>query len=76
MLALLMLSANCFAKSSQIFEPAIKLIEENNLLDSEGLIVTKVDSKETIFEGSLKIKLIDTRKYGNTTVCFYKYKEV
>ena len=62
--------------SKDMIPPAIELIEANNLLNSEGLIVTKVDSKEIIFEGSSKIKLTDTRKYGNTIVCFYKYKEV
>lgn len=55
--------------------PAIEIIEREELLDVNGLIVTKIDSKEDIYQGTAKIILIDSRKYGNTTVCFYRYKE-
>ena len=54
---------------------AINIIAEKTLLNKEGLIVTKIDSSEKIYEGNDKIILIDKRKYGNTTVCFYRYKE-
>lgn len=54
---------------------AIEMITEGNILDSQGLIVTKIDSVEDIYEGNDKIQLTDKRIYGNTTVCFYKYKE-
>ncbi|MDG6882976.1 Ribosomal RNA small subunit methyltransferase D [Clostridium perfringens] len=54
---------------------AIEIIEEKNLLQEDGLIVTKIDSSEEIFEGTEKIKLTKVKKYGNTTVCFYKIEE-
>lgn len=54
---------------------AIEIIEEKNLLQEDGLIVTKIDSSEEIFEGTEKIKLTKVNKYGNTTVCFYKIEE-
>ena len=52
---------------------AIKIIKENNLLEKDGLIVTKIDTIEEVYEGYENIKLSQSRKYGNTTVCFYKY---
>lgn len=54
--------------------PSIKIIDENNLLKSDGIIVSKIDTSEIIYEGNEAIILYDKRKYGNTTVCFYKYK--
>ncbi|MDW8801068.1 16S rRNA (guanine(966)-N(2))-methyltransferase RsmD [Clostridium sp. A1-XYC3] len=55
--------------------PAVEIIEREELLDKEGIIVTKIDSEEELYEGTDNIILFDYRKYGNTTVCFYKYKE-
>ncbi|GKU24794.1 16S rRNA (guanine(966)-N(2))-methyltransferase RsmD [Clostridium folliculivorans] len=54
---------------------AIKIVEDRNLLDPNGIIVTKIDTSEEIYQGSEKIKITNERKYGNTTVVFYKYKE-
>lgn len=54
---------------------AIKIIEENSMLQEDGLIVTKIDSIEEIYEGFGKIKLVRSKVYGNTTVCLYKIKE-
>ena len=54
---------------------AIKIIVKNNMLKEEGIIVTKIDSIEEIYEGYSKIKLLKSKKYGNTTVCYYKYYE-
>jgi 16S rRNA (guanine966-N2)-methyltransferase len=55
--------------------PAIDIITKGNLLKKDGLIVCKIDTNEILYEGNLKIKLTEHRKYGNTTVCFYKYLE-
>lgn len=55
--------------------PAMEIIDGNNLLDKDGLIVSKIDSSEEIYEGTDNIKLTDHRRYGNTTVCFYEYRE-
>ncbi|MFU0823922.1 16S rRNA (guanine(966)-N(2))-methyltransferase RsmD [Clostridium sp.] len=61
--------------AKEMIPPAIKIVHEESLLHKDGLIVTKIDSSEKIYEGDEKIKIVDHRKYGNTTVCFYKYKE-
>jgi 16S rRNA (guanine(966)-N(2))-methyltransferase RsmD len=55
--------------------PAVEIIEKEGLLHKEGLIITKIDSREKLYEGTDNIVLVDHRKYGNTTVCFYKHKE-
>lgn len=55
--------------------PAMKIIDENNLLNKDGFIVSKIDSAEEIYEGTDNIKLVNHKKYGNTTVCFYEYRE-
>lgn len=59
----------------EMIPEAMKIIKENNMLDKRGIIVTKIDSIEEIYAGYEDIVLIKSRKYGNTTVCFYCYKE-
>lgn len=54
---------------------AMQIVDEKNLLQEDGLIVTKIDSAEEIFEGTENIKLTRVKKYGNTTVCLYRIKE-
>lgn len=54
---------------------AVEIIEKEGILERDGLIVTKIDTQEEIYQGTDKIILVDSRKYGNTTVCFYRYKE-
>ncbi|MDD7793753.1 16S rRNA (guanine(966)-N(2))-methyltransferase RsmD [Clostridium sp. 'White wine YQ'] len=54
---------------------ALEIVKEKNMLHPEGIVVTKIDTSEEICDGYKDIKLVDTRKYGNTTVCLYKYKE-
>ncbi|NEZ46023.1 16S rRNA (guanine(966)-N(2))-methyltransferase RsmD [Clostridium niameyense] len=61
--------------AKEMIPPAIDIIQQEGLLHKEGLIVTKIDSKEEIYEGTDKIVLIRHRRYGNTTVCFYHFKE-
>ena len=56
----------------EMIPEALKIIEENNMLNEDGIIVTKIDSIEDIYEGYRNIKLSRSKKYGNTTVCFYK----
>lgn len=55
--------------------PAVEIIEKEGLLDRNGIIVTKIDSQEELYQGTDNIVLFDHRKYGNTTVCFYRYEE-
>ena len=53
----------------------IKIVSENNMLSDDGIIVTKIDSIEEVYEGYQNIELIKKKKYGNTTVCLYKKEE-
>jgi len=59
----------------EMIPEAMKIIKDDNMLTEDGIIVTKIDSIEEIYEGYDNIKLIKSKKYGNTTVCFYKYEE-
>lgn len=61
--------------AKDMIPPAIQIISDMNLLKKDGLIVSKIDTSENIYEGNEKILLTESRKYGNTTVCFYMYKE-
>ncbi|WP_234121113.1 16S rRNA (guanine(966)-N(2))-methyltransferase RsmD [Clostridium hydrogenum] len=55
--------------------PAIEIIGNKKLLEKDGLIVCKIDSSEEIYVGNDIIKLTRHKKYGNTTICLYRYKE-
>lgn len=57
----------------EMIPEAIKIVKENNMLTEDGIIVTKIDSIEEIYEGYGDIRLFRSKKYGNTTVCYYKY---
>lgn len=59
----------------EMIPPAMEVIDKNDLLVKDGLIVTKIDSSEEIYNGTDRIALVDHRKYGNTTICLYRYKE-
>ena len=59
----------------EMIPKAMEIIKENNMLKKDGIIVTKIDSIEDIYEGYKDIKLLKSKKYGNTTVCLYKYEE-
>lgn len=61
--------------SKNMIPPAIEIIHEGSLLNKDGIIVTKIDYLEKIYDGYKNIKLVDFRKYGHTIVCFYKHKE-
>lgn len=61
--------------SKEMIPPAVDIIAEKDLLSDGGVIITKIDTKEEVYYGNNKIILSDKRKYGNTTVCFYKLKE-
>ncbi|GAA0078015.1 16S rRNA (guanine(966)-N(2))-methyltransferase RsmD [Clostridium sp. CTA-5] len=59
----------------EMIPKAIEIIKKENILNRNGIIVTKIDSIEEIYDGYEDIILTKSRKYGNTTVCFYAYKE-
>ncbi|WP_446899473.1 16S rRNA (guanine(966)-N(2))-methyltransferase RsmD [Clostridium sp. LBM24168] len=51
---------------------AIEKIEDNDMLNEDGIIITKIDSREDIYDDNESIVLNQHRKYGKTTVCIYK----
>ena len=53
---------------------AVEEIFKGDLLERDGLIVSKIDTSEDIYKGNGEILLVNSRKYGNTTICFYSYK--
>lgn len=57
----------------EMIPPAVELICSGDLLRKDGIIVTKIDSSENIYEGNGVIVLKKYKKYGNTTVCLYDY---
>ena len=59
----------------EMIPAAIKIVKEKNLLHKDGIIVTKIDTIEEIYKGYEDIALIKSKKYGNTTVCYYKFSE-
>ena len=59
----------------EMIPEAMKIVKEYDLLKEDGIIVTKIDTIEAIYEGYEDIKLTKSKKYGNTTVCYYKYEE-
>lgn len=59
----------------EMIPEAIKIVYENKLLSEDGVIVTKIDSMEEIYDGYENITLMKSKKYGNTTICLYKYEE-
>ncbi len=59
----------------EMIPEAIKIVHDKKMLSKDGIIVTKIDSIEEIYEGYEDIALIKSRKYGNTTICLYKYEE-
>lgn len=59
----------------EMIPEAIKIIYDKKILSKDGIIVTKIDSIEEIYKGYEEISLIKSRKYGNTTICLYKYEE-
>lgn len=50
---------------------SIDMIEKNVMLNENGIIMTKIDSREKIYGGSKFIFLSKHRKYGKTIVCIY-----
>lgn len=57
----------------EMIPEALKIIDENKMLNEDGIIVTKIDTIEEIYEGYNGIKISKSKKYGNTTVCYYTY---
>ncbi|SFC72736.1 16S rRNA (guanine(966)-N(2))-methyltransferase RsmD [Clostridium uliginosum] len=59
----------------EMIPEAMKIVKKEDMLSRDGIIVTKIDTIEEIYDGYEDIMLTRSKKYGNTTICFYKYKE-
>lgn len=53
---------------------AMQIVDDKKMLHEDGIIVTKIDATEEIFEGTENIELFRTKKYGNTIVNLYRLK--
>lgn len=51
---------------------ALKAIDELNVLSDEGIISVEVNSKENLPDGLGTLALTSKRKYGDTTLAFYR----
>ena len=60
---------------NHMVDRAVKLIAEFDLLNADGVIVTKYDKEEPIFRPEEKYELVDERKYGNTIIALYQCRE-
>lgn len=61
--------------AKEMIKPAIEIIESTKCLEKNGIIVCKIDTKEQIYDSNKSVMLYDKRKYGNTTILIYKYRE-
>ena len=60
---------------NEMIPVAIELVDKHQMLSQDGVIITKIDSRETIFEGLGDLKVVEERRYGNTTLVFYQYEK-
>lgn len=60
---------------NEMIPQAMALVHEHRLLSPDGIIITKVDSREEIFPGIADLCMMQKRRYGNTTLVFYQYEK-
>lgn len=60
---------------NDMIRPAVELIHKGRLLSENGVIVTKVDSSESVYPGLADLGIVLSRRYGNTTLVFYQYEK-
>lgn len=60
---------------NHMVDKAVQLIAEYDLLQKDGLIVSKYDREEPRYKPEEKYELVDERKYGNTIIAFYQCRE-
>ena len=58
-----------------MFIECLKSIDEFNLLDEDGIIVVEHDTKDLFEESIGRLNKSREKKYGNTTLTFYKLEE-
>lgn len=60
---------------NEMIPPAMAYLEAHHLISSKGIIVTKIDTSEEVFQGTAAFPLSDVRNYGNTTLVFYRARQ-
>lgn len=55
-----------------MFIDALNKVDESNLLDEDGIIIVEHDTKDVFPEQIQGLKKYRDKKYGNTTITFYK----
>lgn len=58
-----------------MFIDALKLVDENNLLEKDGIIVVEHDTKDSFPDSVGRLYKGRDKKYGNTTLTFYNMEE-
>ena len=58
-----------------MFIDALSSVDENNLLEEDGIIVVEHDTKDSFPENVGRLYKSREKKYGNTTLTFYKMEE-
>ena len=59
----------------EMFVDALEKIDNANLLDEEGIIVVEHDTKDILPDKVNRLEKTKDKKYGNTTLTFYKMEE-
>ncbi len=58
-----------------LFIECLETIEESNILSEDGIIVVEHDTKEILPDEVKNLEKYRTKKYGNTTITFYRIGE-
>ena len=59
----------------EMFIDALEKIDSANLLDEEGIIVVEHYTKDILPDKVNRLEKTKDKKYGNTTLTFYKMEE-
>ena len=58
-----------------MFSDALSAVDDNNLLKEDGIIVVEHDTKDKFPENMGRLYKSRDKKFGNTTITFYKMEE-
>ncbi len=58
-----------------MFIDALSNIDNSNLLSEDGIVVVEHDTKDKFIDKIGRLEKTKEKKYGNTTLTFYKLEE-
>ena len=58
-----------------MFSDALTAVDSNNLLKEDGIIIVEHDTKDKFPDSIGRLYKSRDKKYGNTTITFYKVEE-